>query len=80
MENCCHGGKVSVCSLSPFPSELQTLFLDKNFHILIRNYNSMFGFALFSAKMVWASGTSAPDCPYNSIFFLSWIWGPDLYV
>lgn len=54
-KNCCHGGKIYLHELSKFPEELEKLFLDKDFRSLIRNYNSTFAFASFSAKNVTSS-------------------------
>ena len=53
---CCHGGKVSLPNLEPYPQELSDLMFEdtaqgKNFRANIRQFNSAFSFASFGANI-----------------------------
>ena len=62
---CCHGGKVSLANLEPYPQELSDLMLEdtaqgKNFRANIRQFNSAFSFASFGANIAPPPGRGPP--------------------
>ena len=62
---CCHGGKVSLPNLEPYPQELSDLMLEdtaqgKNFRANIRQFNSAFSFASFGANIAPPPGRGPP--------------------
>ena len=62
---CCHGGKVSLPNLEPYPQELSDLMFEdtaqgKNFRANIRQFNSAFSFASFGANIAPPPGRGPP--------------------
>ena len=62
---CCHGGKVLLPPLAPYPEDLRQLLTSqnaqtRNFLKNIRQYNSSLAFASFGAKVVYPPGRG-PD-------------------
>ena len=52
VNNCCHGGKVTLPQLSKYPNELKNLLYDRQFRDLIRCYNNQFAFCTFNAPNI----------------------------
>jgi hypothetical protein len=62
---CCHGGKVALEPLSPYPEDLKNLMTGdsqdaKNFQANIRKYNSAFSFASLGANIRPPPGRGPP--------------------
>ena len=62
---CCHGGKVSLPNLEPYPQELSDLMFEdtaqgKNLRANIRQFNSAFSFASFGANIAPPPGRGPP--------------------
>ena len=64
-KNCCHGGKVLLPPLAPYPEEMRELLMSRNgdsrnFLRNIRQFNSSMAFASFGANVVYPPGRG-PD-------------------